>query len=432
MIAFTIVAAFTDCGNVNDFPDLGESKYTEPSGILPPGSSEDDEEGGEMTPGIELEDDIVPDETPLASEGEITLKAADGGMFKDFLYNFTYDDETGDYDSEYPPTSYFNASTQEWVKGVKTILVTYSDGGITLDYKNKDGVQKGESGIKSEDFEITKNGAHLTIKAHTKCNYILQGSTANGSFKLYSDKKFIVTMKGVSITNPNGSAINIQKGRDDDGILTGKRGFFVVYNNTKNYLTDGASYDTPADEDQKGVIFSEGKLCFSGSGYLCINGKGKHGIATDDYIYLHKGPQITINASANNDGIKAKDGIYIGGGVLNITCSGNAARGMNTDNIMVVSGGRNTVINTSEPFTDAITNVTSQPYCIKADQSMTMTGGALVLSASKKGGNGIFVGDVFNLQDGIVKMVIKEKPLTYKALNRTGGTLYINGIMVND
>lgn len=105
---------------------------------------------------------------------------------------------------------------------------------------------------------------------------------------------------------------------------------------------------------------------------------------------------------------------------------------MNTDNIMVVSGGRNTVINTSEPFTDAITNVTSQPYCIKADQSMTMTGGALVLSASKKGGNGIFVGDVFNLQDGIVKMVIKEKPLTYKALNRTGGTLYINGIMVND
>lgn len=419
-LLFAFLAFFASCGNVNDFP-VSEREAT--GTTADNGSDNGDENKEEEEIKIDLNDDIVINETPLQGEVEKTLKPTDGEMYKDFLYNFTYDDETGEYDADYPPATYFNEETQQWAKGVKTLTVTFSEGDVKYSLTSK----KGKAAtVTAEDFTIKKDGAHLTVTAHTKCNYVLKGTATDGSFKLYTDKKCIITLSDVNLTNNSGAAINIQKGIDG-----GKRTFLVLANGTKNYLCDGSTYSkklypgTTTEEDEKGVIFSEGKICVSGKGYLKIEGKGKNAIACDDYLYMHIGPQITMTPAAGYDGVKAKDGLYIAGGVMNITCSGNAAKGLNTDGVMEVSGGRTTVISTSVPVKNG--DDTSKPYCVKCDNALTMSAGALILSASKDGGNGINVKDALSLSGGTIKMVVKETPLTYGTLNKTGGTLYVNG-----
>lgn len=408
-LLFAAVAVLYSCGNVNDFPIAERT-------IVSSGNGE--ESGGEDI-SVELDDDIVINEEALLNEKETVLQPSDGGMYKDFLANFLYDDETEEWDE-----GSFDAATQQWTKGVKTLTITFSDDDVTYSLTSKKGKP---AVIDAEDFSISKAGGHITVTAHTKCNYVLKGTSADGSFKLYTDKKCILTLSGVSLTNPTGAAINIQKGIDG-----GKRTFLVVANDTRNYLCDGETYSkklypgTQEEEDEKGTIFSEGKICISGKGYLNVVAKGKNAIACDDYLYMHIGPQITMTPAPGYDGMKTKDGLYIAGGVLNVTCSGNAAKGLNTDGMMEVSGGRTTVVSTSVPVENA-DNTISQPYCVKSDTGFSMTGGVLILSASKTGGNGIYVKDAMSISDGTIKMVVKETPLTYGSLNKTGGTVYVNG-----
>ena len=95
----------------------------------------------------------------------------------------------------------------------------------------------------ADGVTITIDGAHVTVNSTVKnVAYILSGSTSNGSFKIYSEKKFQLTLNGVSITNPNGAAINNQ----------GKRAYVVVNDGTENMLADGTSYTMVENEDQKG------------------------------------------------------------------------------------------------------------------------------------------------------------------------------------
>ena len=56
------------------------------------------------------------------------------------------------------------------------------------------------------------NGAHVVLKSSNKVKYVLEGSSDNGSFKIYSDSRFVLTLNGVSLKNPTGAAINSQKG----------------------------------------------------------------------------------------------------------------------------------------------------------------------------------------------------------------------------
>lgn len=413
-LLFLVAAAvLSSCGNVNDFP-LPEKSIVSSDSV-----GEEEGEGDSEEIPVVLDDDIVINEEALLNEKETVLRPSDGGMYKDFLANFLYDEETGEWDE-----GSFDASAQQWTKGVKTLTITFSNDAVTYSLTSKKGKP---AAIDEEDFVITTTGGHITIMAHTKCNYVLQGTSANGSFKLYTDKKCILTLSGISLTNPTGAAINIQKGNDG-----GKRTFLVVANGTRNFLCDGETYSTKLypgtleEEDEKATVFSEGKICISGNGYLKVEAKGKNAIACDDYLYMHIGPQITMTPAPGYDGLKTKDGLYIAGGVLNITCSGNAAKGINTDGMIEVSGGRTTVISTSVPIENADDTV-SMPYCVKCGSGFSMTNGAIILSASRGGGNGMYVKDAIDISGGTIKMVIAGIPLTYGALNKTAGTLYVNG-----
>lgn len=340
---FSFVLCLGACGNANDFPDIAVNKTSEP----------DNNQGDDYTTvTINGNEKVLINESPLANETEV-VPAPLTGNYKDFLENFIYDEEdTEDWDKY---NEDFNASSQVWTLGVKTLYITFTEDDVSYSYVSKKGK---EGNYDPLDFTIINNGAHITVTAHTKCNYVLQGSTSKGSFKLYSDKKCIITLNGLTLTNPDGAAINIQKGNDGS-----KRAFLVVKKGTQNFLADGTVYTekyypgTTELEDEKGAIFTEGALIVSGGGYLRVAANGKNALASDDYVYLHKGPQLTLIPAIDQDGIKAKDEINIAGGVLNVVCQGEKAKGLNTEGHLYVNGGR-TAIHAVTPLKCISTNFT--------------------------------------------------------------------------
>ena len=200
----------------------------------------------------------------------------------------------------------------------------------------------------------TINGGHIVINSTIgKIGYQLKGTCSNGSFKIYSEKKFRLLFNGITLTNPTGPAINIQ---------SGKTVYASIVNGTTNTLCDGATYNNPVigsngeEEDQKGTLFSEGQLIFdgytNGTGILNVTSHGGHAICSDDYIRVRGGninilsaakdgfrtkekfiigraeaysPTITINATSN--GIECTEGsLTIEAGKLDITAGGEAIK----------------------------------------------------------------------------------------------------------
>ena len=158
----------------------------------------------------------------------------------------------------------------------------------------------------------TINGGHIVINSTIgKIGYQLKGTCSNGSFKIYSEKKFRLLFNGVTLTNPTGPAINIQ---------SGKTVYASIVNGTTNTLCDGATYNNPVigsngeEEDQKGTLFSEGQLIFdgytNGTGTLNVTSHGGHAICSDDYIMV-RGGNINI-LSAAKDGFRTKEKFIIG------------------------------------------------------------------------------------------------------------------------
>ena len=92
---------------------------------------------------------------------------------------------------------------------------------IKIVYNGNSAAVSGEA----EGVSVKTDGADVTVTSTVKnIAYELSGTTSDGSFKIYSDKKFEVILNGVDITNPTGAAINNQ----------GKRMYVVVKDGTTN------------------------------------------------------------------------------------------------------------------------------------------------------------------------------------------------------
>ena len=151
---------------------------------------------------------------------------------------------------------------------------------------------------------MSVNGGHVTANhgATKKVCYVVSGTTTNGSLTIVGDKKYAVRLSGVNITNPDSAALNL---------LSGKRAYVILTDGTTNTLTDGTG------GSQKGALYCKGKLLFNGSGSLSVTGNTNNGIHSADYIVFRKGNKVYVKSSANH-GIKASDGIFINGGILNV------------------------------------------------------------------------------------------------------------------
>ena len=267
---------------------------------------------------------------------------------------------------------------------------------VTIDMSNPTAFT--ENGV-----EVTVNGGHITANHSSTKNicYVLSGTTTNGSFTVVGDKKYEVKLNNVNITNPDSAALNL---------LSGKRAYIMLVDGTSNTLSDGTG------GSQKGALYCKGKLLFNGSGKLSVTGNTNNAIHSADYIVFRKGNNIYANSTANH-GIKANDGIFINGGIINVEVSAEAAKGINCESNIIVNGGRTTVITTGGGTYDTEDNEAKGAACIKADSAFTINAGELWLKSTGSGGKGINVDTEANFTGGNVYIVTEGGQ--YKSNNDT-------------
>ena len=368
-----VIAIVATCCSVEDdnsgYPDISGimNGGQMPGGMMGPGGMMPGGMGGADTSGNDLADfDISLNRTALTSDTE-TIPT----------------DENDESYEDYVEHSSFSA----------IVSISYSDNGATLS-ELPDGV------------EATVDGAGVIINSTIKgVNYQLSGSSSNGYFKIYSEKKFQLTLNGVTLTNPTGAPINIQ---------SGKRAFVTLADGTSNSLTDGTSYNTPEGEDEKGAFFSEGQLIFNGKGALEVYGNKKHGIVSDDYIRFRAGTNIYVT-TAKGHGVKTNDYVVIGGGVLNIEVSGTAKKGISTDGYVFITGGRTTILTSGEGEYDEDDKDVSGAAGIKADGYFQMDGGQLNIKSTGAGGKGINTDGEIIVNDGDIQVITTGQTFTYSS-----------------
>ena len=265
------------------------------------------------------------------------------------------------------------------------ISTTTFKGKITITYS-----ASGNASVKGDTYGyVNVDGNKVTVNntGGEVLIYELTGTTTNGFFKVYGAKKQAIVLNGVSITNPDGAAINNQN----------KKRTFIVVKGT-NTLSDGASaaYVKENDEDHKAVLFSESQLIFSGSGLLTVhalNAQGKAGISSDDYIRLMNSPTIKVNAgSSAGNGLKGKDYVQLSSGALVVSIAAAMAKGISTDDYVLVEGGTHMVSSTGGVAYDDEDAEYTGTSCVKADNYFAMTGGSLTLKNTGDGGKGIRAG----------------------------------------
>lgn len=364
-VMFTLVFAAMACSTDDGW--YGEG-WTNQGNSTSSTTSESNDDNSNST---STADDVI---TGVTSDGDVTsfTIALDKNALSESVNVDTNDDD------------YIENTTFD-----KTITVTFSQSGNAS-------VSGDESGIVS----INGNDVIATNNTDQVIKYVLTGETSDGFFKLYSTKKQAIVLNSVSITNPDGAAINNQ---------SKKHTFIVLNDGTKNYLTDGANYSDATDsEDMKGCFFSEGQLIFSGSGYLEVDANCKAGIRSDDYVRTMPGANIWVDASSGN-GIRGNDAVIVTGGVLNVNITGTADKGISTDGEVRIEGGRTTIFTSGGYEYDSDENDYSACSGIKADSVININGGELNIKSTGTGGKGLNCDDEININDGVVRIITTGK-----------------------
>ncbi len=267
----------------------------------------------------------------------------------------------------------------------RTITITFNAGGTASVSGDANGI-------------VSVSGNHVSVDntgTTEKVRYELSGSASDGSFKVYSNNKQAFVLNGLSLTNPNGAAINNQ----------GKKRCFVVVSGT-NTLADGSSYTaTPSDEDEKAAFFSEGQLIFSGDGSLTVSAKGKSGIVSDDYIHLMASPTLNVTSTAGH-AVRGKDAVIVSDGVLEATASAAMKKGVASDSLVLFNGGATTIkVSGGTAYDDEDAEYKSSAG-VKADQLFIMNAGTLSVTNSGIGGKGISGDGPAYFQGGTVSVKV--------------------------
>ena len=296
---------------------------------------------------------------------------------------------TSDSNSEYVNTNpltidFSNDFIANNFTAAATTTITFSDSeGATVD-----------KALSGDTYSVSGNYVVVTL-ASSGTTLKFSGAASNGAILITSEKKFALNLSGLTLSNPNGAAINIQNGH-----------CFVIVDGT-NTLSDASSsaYSDDYSSTAKGVMHSEDKLRFSGNGTLTITAKNsaeKHALSSDDWIMVN-GPVITATATSGaGHGVKVNDGLYVCSGTMTATASGNGKKGVNSEAFVYVTGGTLAGSASGSYVYDSSEADYKAAAGISADGYVTVTDGTLTGSCSGAGGKGINSNFIVNIKGGNV------------------------------
>ena len=295
-----------------------------------------------------------------------------------------------------------------------------TDGSIAVSY-NGSSASVTVAGNVAQYVTPTVSGAHVSIvqsdDLDQEITYTLSGSSTDGEFYMSGSYKATIELNGLTLTNTSpvysGAAIHIQNG---------KRIKVKVVTGTTNTLTDAK------DGEQKGCLYIKGHAEWAQKGTLNVVGQVKHGIKTGEYMTLKN---ATINVtSAVADGINCEgyflmesgtvnisgtgdDGIqcdvegetptgettdhededsgniYLQDGVVSISVTADAAKGINCEGDLRISGGDITVKTAGGGAWDSDKSKVKASACLGADGNISVSGGMMNLTSTGAGGKGV-------------------------------------------
>ena len=240
---------------------------------------------------------------------------------------------------------------------------------------------------KNKDIQIKHNGAKVVVESAVtdkEVEYVLKGSSANGSFELNGAYKATVTLDGLELTAQEGAAINLK---------CGKRMNLNIKNGSKNVLEDGA------DTLHKACIYTKGHLEIEGGGQLTVKANSKNAIAAKEYVQIKQSAGKIAISSATGNGISSGSDLTIDGGTIDINLSSVDKKALKCDSTLTINGGALKAVLTGDGGKG-----------VKCDGDMVMNGGSLDIETSGNyvserqfgfGGFGGFGGDMPDFGGGM-------------------------------
>jgi hypothetical protein len=308
----------------------------------------------------------------------------------------------------------------------------------------------------NQGVNITASAGTVVVNATSgieNLEYNLLGSSTNGSLTMATDKNVTLVLTSLTLTNPNGAALNIGGGKTTTLQLTP---------GTTNTLSDGAASLI------NGTLTTDGPIVFNNTGSLVVTGLKKHGLNTSSTITVQNGA-ITVSSAATDgfhcegffmnggsvgitslgDGIDAGNGaisitagnltiistsndvkaiktgtntITISGGVFNLTVSGAQSKGISAKGNILITGGTINATVSGAPVLVPLGSGFDPSYCtaIKSDAAITVNGGTFNLSiaATANGGKGLSSGTGITITGGNFTISTTGNGATYT--NSTG------------
>ena len=333
------------------------------------------------------------------------------------------------------PTIFIDSMTFGYVGSPDTVAVDFHSG-IAITWQ--DSTATIVNALASSGVSITANGAHVSIDASADSadiTYILRGSSSDGSLTINTDKKLVLCLDNLQLTNPGGPAILIDKKKRAALHLLGA-----------NSLSDGSG------NSGKAALQNKGELVLQGSGSLTVTSMAKHGIQSGETTTLASG-SVTV-AGAGKDGLNVngfvmhggsltvrntrsdgvdgdEGGVLIDGGVLDVACDADDVKGLSCDDSLSIAGG---TVNIS------VSGVQSKAIKTKSDMAIIdglitlHANGTVALEEDSLGFEpsyctGIKVGGDLRISGGTTRVTCPDSNAGSKAVSADGSIYIAKGVV---
>lgn len=226
----------------------------------------------------------------------------------------------------------------------KTYTVTVAYDGTKAVVTIPDAIAGYVSNLNGESSHVKLLQSSTATQNPGEIIYALSGQSENGEFYFTGEYKMTMLLNGLTLANPDSSAVHIKDGKRIKVSITDK---------TINTLSDGV-----ADTTSKGCFHCKGHTEFAGKGTLNISSVFNHAVYSKEYVEVKN---CTLNITgAKKDGIHCQEYFLMTSGELNIS-------GVEDDGIQV-------------ELKDSIQTGTLKDHEDENSGNFYMTGGTLTIS----------------------------------------------------